>query len=322
MTTQNPHIFVTRHIGDPALQKLQAHFDVQVNPNNRVLTKQEIIEGAKSAEGLLCLLTDPIDADVIKACPNLKVVSNYAVGYNNIDLDTLNEKGIALYYTPGVLTETTADLTFALILAVTRRIVEADQFTRQGKFTGWAPDMLLGSDVHGKTLGILGLGRIGLAVAKRGLGFGMRVLYTARQDKDLPDFHFSTLERLLKESDIISIHVPYSPESQHMIDEKAFGMMKKTAFLINTARGPIVDEHALVSALLSGRIAGAGLDVYEHEPTVSKELLGLHQVVLLPHIGSATLETRTAMGVMAAENLIRFFSGKKHENLVNPQIFR
>jgi len=319
MTNPKPKIFVTRHIGDAAIERLKTKFEVQINLESRNLSPKELIEQAKSVDGILCLLTDPISAELIQACPRLKVVSNYAVGYNNVDLNALNEKGIALYYTPGVLTETTADLTFGLILAVARRIVEADQFTRQGQFGGWAPDMLLGSDVYGKTLGILGLGRIGLAVAKRAQGFGMRIFYTARQDKGISEYTQASLEEILETADFVSIHVPYSEESHHLIDATALQRMKKTAFLINTARGAIVDEQALVEALLEKRIAGAGLDVYEHEPAISPELLKLNQVVLLPHIGSATLETRTQMGLMAADNLIRFFFGHKNENLVNLQ---
>lgn len=315
-----PKIFVTRQLAEESIQKLKAYFEVSVNPEDKVLSRQELTDAIKDKDGVLCLLNDVMDARLIEAAPKLKVISNYAVGYNNIDLPAANKKKVAVYYTPGVLTDTTADLAWALILAATRRVVEADAFTRSHQFSGWDPKLFLGFDVHHKTLGIMGMGRIGLAVAKRAAGFNMKVLYTAQHDKELPDAQFVTLETLLQESDVISVHLPYNDSSHHVLNEAAFAKMKKTAVVINTARGPIIDEQALVRALKNKQIAGAGLDVYEKEPEISPELFTFPQVVLLPHIGSATLETRTQMAMVAVENLIQFFFGQKTENLVNPKV--
>lgn len=314
-----PSIFVTYPLAKSAIQKLRTYFEVDMNAEPRTLTQEELIHKCQHKEGVLCLLTDVINKTVIEACPSLKVISNYAVGYNNIDINMANNRKIPVYYTPGVLTDATADLTLALILATTRRIVEADAFLRAGKFTGWSPDLLLGFEITGKTLGIVGMGRIGLAVAKRAKAFNMSVIYTARHDKALGEYEYVSLDTLLEKADIVSLHLPYTPENHHLINAQRLARMKKTAFLINTARGPIVDEAALVHALKKGDIAGAGLDVFEEEPKVHPDLLKLSQVVLLPHIGSATEDTRTNMALMAAENLIQFFFGQKTDNLVNPQ---
>jgi len=320
MTAKKPQILVTYPLADVAIQKLKAYFDVSLNTEPRTLSQAELIERSIQQDGIVCLLTDNMNEAVISACPKLQAISNYAVGYNNIDLNLANERRIAVYYTPGVLTDATADLTLALILAVTRRIVEADAFLRAGKFKGWTPDLLLGTDIKNKILGIVGMGRIGSAVAARAEAFGMSVIYTATSDKHLPHQQFVSLPELLKTADIVSLHVPYSPESHHLINEKNITLMKKSAYLINTARGPIVDETALTNALMQGKIAGAGLDVFEEEPKVNPALLKLPQTVLLPHIGSATVETRTQMALLAAENIIQFFFGQKTDNLVNPQV--
>jgi glyoxylate reductase len=317
-----PNIFVTYPLADTAIQKLRTHFEVTINTNQRTLSSSELIKHCKDKDGILCLLTDAIDKSLLDACPSLKVISNYAVGYNNIDMSAANDRKIPVYYTPGVLTETTADLTLALILATTRRVVEADAFLRAGKFKGWSPDLLLGFDINGKTLGIIGMGRIGLAVAKRAAAFNMSVIYSGTRDKGLPDYQYTSLDQVLKTADVISLHLPYNADNHHLINAQRLSQMKKTAFLINTARGPIVDEAALAKALIQGQIAGAGLDVFEEEPTVHPDLLKLPQVVLLPHIGSATGDTRTNMALMAADNLIQFFFGEKTNNLVNPQVVK
>jgi glyoxylate reductase len=317
-----PKIFVSYPLANIAIEKLQQHFDVTVNPEKRVLSSAELIQQCKDKEGILCLLTDTIDKALIDACPSLKAISNYAVGYNNIDINAVNNRKIPVYYTPGVLTEATADLTFALILATTRRVVEADAFLRAGKFTGWTPDLFLGFDINGKTLGIVGMGRIGLAVARRAKAFNMSVIYSANSDKTLPDYQYATLDEVLKTADVISLHLPYNEKNHHLIDAQRLSQMKKTAYLINTARGPIVDEAALAKALIQGQIAGAGLDVFEEEPTVQPDLLKLSQVVLLPHIGSATHDTRGQMALMAADNLIQFFFGSKTNNVINPEVLK
>lgn len=305
-----PKILLTRKLPDACLEPLHQFFDVTMNPHDRVMTKSEILKEITNKDALLCLLTDNIDKDILNAAPQLKVISNYAVGFNNIDVAEATRRHIPVCITPGVLTETTADLTFALMLAVSRRIVEGDHYLRAQAFKGWGPTMLLGSDVFGKTLGIIGMGRIGEAVCKRALGFNMKVLYTSRTPKNIAGASFVLLTELLKTADFISLHLPFSNEVCHLIGEKEFNLMKPTAFFINTARGAIVDEKALVKALQEKRIAGAGLDVYEHEPELAQGLTKLENTVLLPHIGSATTETRTQMGMMAVENAIRVLKGE------------
>ncbi|MEM2289495.1 MAG: glyoxylate reductase [Candidatus Hadarchaeales archaeon] len=318
-------VFVTRLLPGPALEVLREKCEVEVNEEDRVLTKREIIEGVRGKDGLLCLLTDRIDAEVMDAgAPTLKVISNYAVGFDNIDVPEATRRGIAVTNTPGVLTETTADLTWALLMAVARRIVEADKFVRRGDWKGWAPSLFLGRDVYGKTLGIVGLGRIGKAVARRAAGFEMKVLYfdvkrDEKAEKEL-GVRFVSLEELLRESDFVSIHVPLTKETWHLIGEKELRLMKPTAFLVNVARGPIVDEAALIRALREHWIAGAALDVYEREPYVPPELIQLENTVLLPHLGSASVETRERMAMMAVENLLAVLESRIPPNLVNPEV--
>lgn len=320
-----PKVFVTRKIPEPGLDMLKAACEVYVNPEDRVLTKQEIMDGVKDKDALLCLLTDTIDGEVMDAGPSLKVIANYAVGYNNIDIAAATARRIPVSNTPGVLTETTADLTWALLMAVARRIVEGDKFVRAGKFKGWGPLMLLGTDVYGKTLGIIGLGRIGEAVARRARGFGMRVIYTNSKPRKKPDdqtlgVEYRPLDRLLQEADFISIHAPLTEDTYHLVGEKELKMMKKSAYLINTSRGPVVDEKALVRALQEGEIAGAGLDVFENEPEIAPGLAELDNVVIIPHLGSASLETRTKMATMAAANILAGLRGEVLPNLVNREI--
>jgi len=319
-------VLVTRRIPEKGLEMLRARYETVVNPEDRVITKEEILEGVADADALLCLLTDRIDAEIIDAAPKLRVISNYAVGYNNIDVDYATEKGIVVTNTPGVLTETTADLAWALLMAVARRIPESDAFMREGRFRGWAPMLMLGSDVHGKTLGIVGMGDIGTAVAKRAKGFGMRVLYHNRHRRPGAEAEtgaeYVPLEKLMKESDYITLHVPLIPETRGLISKDMLELMKPSAYLINTARGEVVDEKHLIGMLKAGRIRGAALDVFQGEPlNVNLEWYGLKNVVLAPHIGSASLETRTEMAVMAAQAIMDVLEGKRPENLVNDVSF-
>ena len=319
-------IFVTRKIPEPGLELLRKYHKIEVNPEDKVLSKQKIIKGLKGKDGLLCLLTDIIDKEIIESEPNLKIIANYAVGYNNIDVKTATKHKIPVTNTPDVLTDTTSEMAWALLFSVARRIVEADKFTRQGKFKGWAPMLMYGQDVTKKTLGVIGTGRIGTAFALKSKGFKMNVLYydqvRNRQLEEELSAKKVELGRLLKESDFISLHLPFLPITHHLIGEKQLKMMKKTAILINTSRGPIIDEQALVKALKNNWIFGAGLDVYENEPKINKELLKLDKVVLQPHSASATTETRTKMAIMAAENMIKGLKGKIPFNCVNPEIFK
>src|SRR5262245_22895088 len=296
-----------------------------MNPEDRVLTKQELIAGAKGKDAVLCLLTDPIDAEIIDALPTVKIFANYAVGFNNIDVEAATKRKVAITNTPGVLTDTTADFAWTLLMAAGRRLVEADRFCRAGRFNGWGPMLLLGHDIHHKTLGIVGMGRIGQAVAQRARGFEMKVLYTdevrlaPEREKQL-DATFTSLEQLLKESDFVSLHVPLMPSTKHLISGKQLRMMKPTAVLINTSRGPVVDEKALVDALRSKVIFAACLDVYEAEPALAAGLADLDNVIIPPHIASATTDTRTKMATMAAGNLVAFFKGERPPNIVNPEV--
>jgi len=325
MVLEKMKIFVTRRIPEPGLELLRKNFELEINPHNRVLTKQEIIKGLKGKDGLLCLLTDQIDIDVIKSEPRLKMIASYAVGYDNIDVKTATKLKIPVSNTPDVLTDATAEMAWALIFSVSRRIVEADNFTRAGKFNGWDPMLMHGQDINGKTLGIIGAGRIGTTVALRSQGFNMKVLYVEEKTNKTLEEKLNAekveLDRLIKESDFISLHVPLNDKTYHLIDEKKLRMMKKTAILVNTSRGPVVDEQALIKALKNNWIFGAGLDVYEHEPKIPKELIKLDNVVLQPHSASATTSSRTNMAIIAAENMIDGLNGKKPRNCINPEVF-
>lgn len=315
-------VFVTRQIPQKGLEMLKARFEVKIGASDRSLSKLEIREGTKDADALVCLLSDVIDEEILSSARKLKIVANYAVGYNNIDVDYAKKHGIFVTNTPGVLTETTADLTWALMFSVARRIVEADKFTRSGKFKGWEPQLMLGSDIFGKTLGIIGAGRIGQAVMRRAIGFGMRVIYYSRSRLPLNiesslNASYVPLERLLKEADFVSLHVPLTKDTYHMIGEDQLSLMKQTAYLINTARGPVVDENTLVKFLKEKRIAGAALDVFENEPALTQGLTELDNVVITPHIGSASKETRDKMSVIVAENVIAALEGKIPPNCVD-----
>lgn len=318
-------VFVTRKIPEIGITMLRdKEYDVDVSEKDGVLTKAELVEKlrAKPYEGVLCLLTDTIDAEVYDASPSAKIFSNFAVGFNNIDVAGAKARNVTITNTPGVLTDTVAEHAFALILAVAHRIAESDRFIRTGKFEGWGPLLLLGQDLKGKTLGILGAGRIGERVAHHGAhGFNMKlVYYDIKQNPEFERVHkatfISTPEELLTVADVVSIHVPLLDSTKHLIDARRLSMMKKNAILVNTSRGPVVDEVALVDALKNGRIAGAGLDVFENEPSLAPGLVDLENVVLTPHTASATVETRAAMARLAAEAIIDFFEGRVPENVV------
>ncbi len=317
-------VFVTYKIPQKGLDIIKDKYELFVHDRDEFLTKEEMMEIVKDKDAVITQLRDPIDKEFIDAGKNLKIIANYAVGYNNIDVEYATKKGIYVTHTPGVLTEATADLTWALILGVVRRVVEADKFTREGKFVGWKPSLLLGHDLYGKTLGIVGMGRIGQAVARRGLGFGMKIIYHNR--RRLPEgiekkfgAKYVELDDLFKEADVISLHTPATPETYHLVDKKRLSLMKSTAYLINTARGTVVDERALIDILKNGKIQGAGLDVYEFEPKLTDGLSELKNVVLLPHTGSATIETREKMSIMVCENVDTALSGKTPPNLVPEQ---
>lgn len=320
-----PKVFLTRELPSEVMKRLEKETVLEVNGEDKVLSKEEIIQGLKGKDALLCLLTDSIDEEVLSADPALKIVANYAVGYNNIDVEAATARGIPVSNTPGVLTETSADLAFALIMAVSRRVVEADAYLRSGKWGGWGPLQFLGPDVYGAVLGIVGLGRIGKAVARRGQAFGMKVKYWNRtrlsaQEEQQEGLEYLPFEDLLRTADFVSLHVAFAPETTHLISDPELKMMKPEAVLINTSRGAVVDEKALVKALKEGQIWGAGLDVFEHEPAVEAELLTMKKVVLLPHLGSASVATRTKMGMMAIDNILAAWRGEKIPNLVNSEV--
>lgn len=324
-----PKVFVTRRLPRVAMEVLEENFDIECNPHDRVLTRQELLAGVAGKDGILPLLTDRIDDELLDAAGDqLKIVANYAVGFNNIDVPALTARKIPATNTPGVLTDTTADLAMGLLLAVARLIVPADVYTRAGKYEGWAPLLFVGSDVHHKTLGLLGFGRIGYAMAKRAAGFDMKVLYTdvAPVDSEIEDqvgAKFVDKETLLKESDFISVHVPLTPETKHILNTTDFELMKPSAYVINTARGEVVNEEALARALGAGQIAGAGLDVFEFEPKIHPGLMAMDNVVILPHIASASLETRGKMGLIAADNLIAMLikGETPPPTCLNPEIY-
>ncbi len=325
--TGRPSVLVTQKIPDAAYPLLETIGDVEANRDEGVIwSAAELLRRVPGHDYLYCLLTDTIDARLLEACasasPPLKMVANMAVGFNNIDVEAATRLGIAVSNTPGVLTETTADLAFALLLATARRTGEAERFVRAGHFTGWGPLLFCGAEVHHATLGLLGMGRIGQAMARRALGFAMHICYFSRQRLS-PEIEtacqatYLPLDQLLRQADFVSLHLPYTPATHHLLGPRELALMKSEAMLINTARGPIVDEQALVEALQNGRLAGAGLDVFEHEPHIEPELLTMENVVLLPHIASASLKTRTLMATMAAENLVAHFHGQRPPNLLN-----
>ncbi|MFQ5799850.1 MAG: 2-hydroxyacid dehydrogenase [Bacteroidota bacterium] len=320
-------MYVSRELPPKVMETLRAAAEISglgVNQHDRPVSRSELLEGTRWCDVLVSQLIDRIDAEVFDANPRLKLVANYAVGFDNIDIAEASRRRIPVSNTPGVLTETTADLTWALIMSVARRVVGADRFMRAGKYEGWAPMLLLGQDVYGKTLGIVGLGRIGYAVAKRAGGFSMRVLYSDVERKPYDQevkATFVDLDTLLRQSDFLTLHPFLDSGSRHLIDEPQLKMMKRTAYLINTSRGPVVNERALVKALREGTIAGAGLDVYEREPEMEPELAELENAVVLPHIASATTETRTVMGMIVVENTLAVLRSERAPTCVNPKVY-
>lgn len=306
-------VAVTSPLPGTALERLRQAHETRVR-SGPPLSGETLAAFAGDAEALVCLLADRVGAEVFAAAPNLKVVAVYAVGVNNVDLKAAAEAGVWVTNTPDVLTDATADLTMALLLAVTRRVVEGDRFVREGRFTGWAPDLLLGTSLQNKLLGIVGFGRIGQAVARRALAFGMGVAYHSRRphpEAGVPEARFvANLDELVAQADVLSLHCPLTPETRYLLNRERLLRMKKGAYLINASRGEVVEEAALVEVLASGHLAGAGLDVYEHEPHVHPGLLSLPNVVLLPHLGSATRETREAMADLVVDNVLSVLSGK------------
>ncbi|MGB7343143.1 MAG: D-glycerate dehydrogenase [Pirellulaceae bacterium] len=324
--TSKPRIFLTRQLPPQCMQALQEKSHLTMNSHDRYLSKQEIVDAVRDVDGLLCLLTDTIDADILDANPNLKVVANYAVGFNNVDVAAAAQRKIPVTNTPGVLTETTADMAFALLMTAGRRVAEGDRFVRSKAWEGWGPLQFLGADITGATLGLIGLGRIGKAMLRRAKGFDMNVIYwnrtrmDAAEERDL-GVKYRSMEEVLQQSDFVSLHVALNDATRHLVGADQLAMMKPTATIINTARGPVIDEKALVAALKSGAIASAGLDVYENEPLLEPELYELENAVIAPHLGSATLGTRTLMGNMAIDNCLAACRGERPPNLVNPEIY-
>ncbi len=321
-------VFVTRKIPGEHLEKLkEAGFDISVSEFNRVLTNEELLEGIRGTDAILSLLTDKIDGDVMDAAgPGLKIISNYAVGFDNIDVDAATKRGIVVTNTPSdEVNEAVAEHTWALILALSRRIVEADEATRHGAYKGWEPDIFLGINLIGKTLGIIGMGRIGSMVARRAAGYKMNVLYNKRNPDPEAEkalgIKFASVDELLAQSDFVTLHVPLTSETYHMMNKDAFAKMKKGSYLVNTARGPVVDERALIEALGNAQIAGAALDVFDNEPNISPELTGNQRVVTTPHIASATWEARNKMGQQAVSAIIDIFSGNKPQNIVDEKVW-
>ncbi len=304
-----PRVLVTRRLPSSVIAKLERIADVDLYRDEAAIPHGELVRRVADKDALVCLLTDTVDREVIDAAPGLKAIANVAVGYNNIDVPSARARGIVVTNTPDVLTESVADFTWAVILAVTRRLSEGERLVRSGQWKGWALDLLLGADLRGKQLGLVGVGRIARAVAAKAPAFGMRVAYTARRPTELAGAEAMSLDRLLVTSDIVSLHVPLTPETRHLIDRKALARMKRSAYLINTARGPVIDEEALAWALKSHLLAGAALDVYENEPAIHPDLLHVDNVLLLPHLGSATTETRTAMAELAIDNVIAVLGG-------------
>jgi len=315
-------VLVTGRIPEEIMDLLKEEHQVEANEEDRPMERERLLRRVTDKEGLLCMITDRIDEELLDRAPHLKMIANFGVGFNNIDIEAVTERGIPVSNTPGVLTDATADITVTLILATARRVVEGDRRTREGEFRFWAPLHFLGRDITGKTLGIIGLGRIGRAVAQRARGFDMRILYNNHHqivvsEEEALGVEYTDLKTLLSTADFISLHVPLTEQTHHLIGPEELELMKPTAFLINASRGPVVDEEALLEALQKREIAGAGLDVYENEPDVMPGLKELDNVILLPHVGSATLETRTKMARLAADNLLEGLRGKIPPNCLN-----
>ena len=322
-----PRVFVTRIIPDRGLRKVLEQTDATVWEDELPPPRSVLLEWASQADGLLTLLTDRIDAELMDAAPRLKVVANFAVGFDNFDVPAATQRGILMTNTPGVLTDTTADLAFALLMACARRIVEGRDYAKNGHWRTWGPMLLMGQDIHGATLGIAGIGRIGLAVARRAVGFGMRILYHDAFRSEVAEKELGAIpvskEELLAQSDFVSLHVPLTPETRHYIDASALKLMKPNAVLVNTSRGPVVDTMALYEALKAGQIFAAGLDVTDPEPLPADHpLYTLDNALIVPHIASASFETRSKMAEMAADNLLTGLAGKMPPNCLNPEVLK
>ena len=314
-----PIVTVTNIFPQVALDKLSSECDLKINRTS--LTKEELKQKVSGSDAVISYLTDRIDQDIIDRGTKLKIIANYGAGFNNIDVTYASERGIWVTNTPNVLHETTADLTWAMILGTARRIIPADRYTRESKFQGWSAQLFLGGDVYEKTLGIIGLGEIGRSVARRAIGFNMRTLYYQRnrlpkeEEKKL-NVEYATFEKILRESDFLTLHVPLTEETEYMIGNDEITLMKKTAYLIHTARGKVIDDYALVTALREDRLAGAALDVYEDEPELTEGMKELDNLMILPHIGSASFETRDRMALLVADNILDALEGKTPRSLV------
>jgi glyoxylate reductase len=314
-----PIVTVTNIFPQVALDKLSSEYDLKINRTS--LTKEELKQKVSGSDAVISYLTDRIDQDIIDRGTKLKIIANFGAGFNNVDVNYASKRGIWVTNTPDVLHETTADLTWAMILGTARRIISADQYMREGKFQGWGAKLFLGGDVYEKTIGIIGLGEIGRSVAKRAIGFNMRILYHQRnrlplEEEQKLNVEYATFENILQKSDFLTLHVPLTEETEYMIGNDELALMKKTAYLIHTARGKVIDDYALVAALKEGRLAGAALDVYENEPEVTEGMTELKNLMLLPHIGSASFKTREKMGLLVADNVIDALSGKIPRSLV------
>jgi glyoxylate reductase len=320
-----PKVYLTRQLPPAVMERLERETQLTWHREDAVASSQTIIDGARDCDALLCNITDPIGEDILSACPGLKVVANFGVGYNNIDVNAATARKIPVTNTPGVLTDATADIAFSLLLAAARRLGEGERLVRAKEWTGWHPMQLLGADVSGATLGLIGFGRIGKAMAKRARAFDMSLVYWNRtrlspaEEEDICATYM-TMEEVLKTSDFVSLHVAYNPETHHLMSAAQFASMKPTAFVINTARGPVIDEAALVEALKSRQIAGAGLDVFEREPELHPGLFECENAILAPHLGSATIGTRTKMGMIAIDNLLAVCHGQRPPNCVNASV--
>lgn len=323
---KKPTVLLTRQLPETCMERLQEESDIEFYPHQTPMPREELLNQVQGKDAIIALGQDRIDAEFMEAARGIKVISNYAVGYNNVDVTEATRRKIPVTNTPGVVTEPTADLAWALLFGLARRVVEADQFVRSGKWKGFGPLQFLGQDISGKTLGLIGLGRIGKAMIPRAKGFGMHILYWNRtrlseEAEQSLGITYASKEQLLRQADYISLHVALTEGTRHLIDREALELMRPDSYLINTTRGPVVDEGALVEALQAGRIAGAGLDVFENEPEVHPGLIGMENVVLLPHLGSATLQVRTQMGMLAIDNCLSACRGMRPLYVVNPEIY-
>ena len=327
VTTQMKVLLTYRSIpGAGLVERLSRHFDVRVNDSEGYMSRDDLLREVGDVDGMVSMLNERIDAELLDRAPRLRVVANYAVGYNNVDVQAATSHGVMITNTPDVVTDATADLAWAILMGIARDVCLVDRFVRSGEWREWRPERFIAADITGATLGIVGLGRIGQAMAKRAAGFDMRVLY-ADSRRSAPEVEsrcraaYVSLQDLLRESDFVTVHVPLNAETHHLIDAHALSLMKPTAYLVNAARGAIVDERALVEALKSGRIAGAALDVYENEPFLADGLAELPNVILIPHLGANSRSTRDRMAAMTAENMIAALSGGMPPNLVNPEVW-